>query len=53
MDGAAFAAACQERSVHLYHRGGNRFRVVTHHDVSQADVEKALRVMRAVLGGKG
>jgi threonine aldolase len=53
MDGAAFAAACQECGVHLYHRGGNRFRVVTHHDVSQADVEKALRVMRAVLGGKG
>ena len=46
----AFMAAIQERGVRVS-GGGARLRAVTHLDVSRADVERALDVMREALAG--
>jgi threonine aldolase len=51
MDAAAFQRACAERGLRISRYLGNspRLRMVTHNDVSRADVDAALAVMSGVL----
>jgi len=51
MTADAICAQLRERSV-LASGFGSSIRMVTHYDVSQADIEKALREVRAVLGAR-
>ena len=52
MDAGMFQRSCAERGLRISRYLGNspRLRMVTHNDVSRADVEAALAVMSAVLG---
>ncbi|HEX6061499.1 MAG TPA: GntG family PLP-dependent aldolase [Candidatus Limnocylindria bacterium] len=54
MDAADFQKACAERGLRLSRYLGNspRLRMVTHANVSRADVDQALAIMSAVLSGK-
>jgi threonine aldolase len=45
-----FLARCVERGLRFSHVGPNRFRAVTHMDVSREDMEKAAAIVRAVCG---
>ena len=51
MDAGMFQRSCAERGLRLSRYLGNspRLRMVTHHDVSRADVDAALAVMASVL----
>ncbi len=53
MDAGMFQRSCAERGLRISRYLGNspRLRMVTHNDVSRADVEAALAVMSGVLGG--
>ena len=54
MDAGDFQKACAERGLRISRYLGNspRLRMVTHANVSRADVEAALSIMAAVLSGK-
>ncbi|HEY8757372.1 MAG TPA: GntG family PLP-dependent aldolase [Candidatus Limnocylindria bacterium] len=54
MDAGDFQKACAERGLRLSRYLGNspRLRMVTHANVSRADVDQALAIMSAVLSGK-
>ncbi|HIE52903.1 MAG TPA: low-specificity L-threonine aldolase [Armatimonadetes bacterium] len=49
MDGEAFQQACAQRGLLLLHRQGGRCRAVTHHGVTRADIERALRIIQRLL----
>lgn len=44
-----FLTACEERGVRFSGVGGNRFRAVTHLDVSRADIDKTISLMKELL----
>jgi len=54
MDAGDFQKACAERGMRLSRYLGNspRLRMVTHANVSRADVDAALAIMSSVLSGK-
>jgi threonine aldolase len=52
LDAASFCAGLAERGV-VMTPIGNRFRAVTHLDVSEADIDRALEAAAAVLSGPG
>ena len=54
VDAGDFQKACAERGLRLSRYLGNspRLRMVTHANVSRADVDAALAIMSAVLSGK-
>jgi threonine aldolase len=53
MDAGMFQRSCAEQGLRISRYLGNspRLRMVTHNDVSRADVDAALAVMSGVLGG--
>lgn len=55
MDAGAFQKACAERGLRISRYLGNspRLRMVTHNDVSRADVDAALRIVSGVLAPSG
>jgi threonine aldolase len=54
MDPGALQRACGERGLRISRYLGNspRLRMVTHHDVSRADVDAALAIISEVLAGR-
>ena len=55
LDAGAFQKACAERGLRISRYLGNspRLRMVTHADVSRADIDAALVIMAAVVRGAG
>lgn len=49
LDAGDFALRCHDRGVHMLPNGTSGMRAVVHRDVGAAELEEALRVMRAVL----
>jgi threonine aldolase len=46
-----FMARLKEKGVLLSHPGPNRFRMLTHHGIGDADIETAIEALRAVMKG--
>ncbi|MCX5851745.1 MAG: low-specificity L-threonine aldolase [Deltaproteobacteria bacterium] len=47
-----FLAELEKKGVKLMSRGNSLFRAVTHYGITKKDIERALAVMRKIMGGK-